>query len=99
MHLGIALQRHSEPIAAEAASLRSIELTGGGVPFVAMHSKHALGLVFDERGDPSGADLLAEVQGYFRHVGDLGCLNGVNRALADIARRQGDDESRADAAS
>lgn len=92
MHLAVGLQRHGEADDAEAAADRGLELAGGDIPLVTMHSNYVLGLIGDERGDRAGAELLEEVQRHFRHVGDLGCLNGVNRALADIARRRGDDE-------
>jgi tetratricopeptide (TPR) repeat protein len=91
MHLAVGLQRHGDPADAEEAARRSLELSGDEMPFVTMHSNYVLGLILDERRDLGGAELLRTVQIHFRHVGDLGCLNGVNRALADVSRRLGRD--------
>jgi hypothetical protein len=96
MQFGMLVERHGDADVAERLLVRAIEVVGDAFPIVSAHASYALGLIDERRAPGSGRERMLEAGAHFRRVGDLGCLNGVNRALADVSRHDGDDDGALD---
>ena len=86
----------SAPRPAEADLRGGLEVAAGNLSHVASRAEYALGVILRQHDPAAAAELLQRASSQLRQIGDVGCLNACNRALADLACSSGDDDNALD---